>query len=165
MKIFVQELPSFQIAFKRYTGKPDNLEKLAFVWNGILEWGNDRELIEDMHKMGIYGIGISYGEPDIERSDIWEYRAGIVVDDDFPVEEDVIIQEIAGGKYVIVRHTGPYSGIGEIYDRVLNDWMPSSNIYPVSDNFVEIFRTDPEDILEGICEIDICLPVMEEKLS
>ena len=162
MKVNIEEFPLYRIACKRFTGLPGGHKELEMIWQEILEWGKDKGIMENMHTEVIHGIGISHREPSGECSEAQEYYAGIIVDNEFSDEKDIEIREIGGGQHVVVKHTGSYSNIRETYNRVLNDWMPSSNMYPISNTYIEIFRTNPGQLSKGYSEVDICIPVLEE---
>jgi len=163
MKIFKRKLPDFQIACKKFSGTSINPAKLENRWKEVLQWGKEMGLLEEMHNTGIYGIGICRGNPDGTDTEGWQYYAGIVVDNDLRDENGMEIQEIFGGNYITVKHTGPYENIRKTYDRILNDWMPSKDIFPASDVYIEIFRTNPGNLSTESCDVDVCIPYMEEE--
>ena len=54
------------------------------------------------------------------------YDACISIDADVEAEGDVGVQVIAGGKYAVVLHKGPYEKMNETYGALYGQWLPSS---------------------------------------
>ena len=71
--------------------------------------------------------------------------AGVFVSPDFPVEPPLEAREIAGGRYAVMRYTGPYAGLSAAYDAFLCTWLPGSGEEPGEAPLFETYINSPED--------------------
>lgn len=141
----VQELPPMKVVFLRHVGP---YGEVGATWGRLMMWAGMRGLIGPGMKM----IGIVHDDPDVSPADKIRYDAAVTISRPVQPEGDFGVMEIAGGRYAVVTHKGPYSELGQTYQRIFGGWLPRSG-YPLRD--VPAFEqylnspqnTRPEDLL------------------
>lgn len=72
-------------------------------------------------------IGISHGDPNITVSDKLQYDACITISKDVKTQGEVGKQNVAGGKYAVFIHRGPYNKLKSSYDYIFGKWLAESS--------------------------------------
>ena len=68
--------------------------------------------------------------------------------------------EIAGGRYAVLRHRGPYADLDSVYDWFVQEWFPAAGQHIASDRPVILEYYDPSlDIPVQQKRVDICIPL------
>ena len=70
-------------------------------------------------------------------------------------------QTIKGGKYAVLRHTGPHDGLLACYRWFYGEWLPGSGCEPASAPAFEIYRNFPGETPPEKLITDICIPLEE----
>ncbi len=153
MQVGLQTLPPVLVAYLRYTGPygaPINhfWRETAFPWmvtNGLL---------------GRARYGISLDDPSITDPAKCRYDACV------PVEEGAVLtgtaqtMKLPGGRYAVLDYFGTSEAIGEAWNAILRDWLPSSNLQldgrPCFEHYPANARHDEAT---GSFECQICVPV------
>lgn len=148
MDVRIETLQPMRVAFARHVG-PYN--EVGQAWQRLCGWAGPRGLLGPQTKT----IGISHDDPEITPPEKLRYDACIVVGADVAAEDDVGVQEIAGGEYAVVTHHGPYERLGDTYAALLGQWLPAHSREPLSGPCLEFYRnspteTAPEDLLTDI---------------
>lgn len=100
-------------------------------------------------------LGISHDDPIVTDEDKCRFDACISLIKEYPLEGNVGIQTVKGGKYAIFLHKGPYSELSDVYRAICGEWIPNNN-YKVRDlPIFEVYLNDccvtkPEDLLTEI---------------
>lgn len=100
-------------------------------------------------------IGLSHDDPWVTEADKCRFDACITVTKDVPLDKNVNIQNIKGGKYAVFLHKGPYNEVGPVYQAICGEWLPNNN-YKLRDlPLLEVYlnnpdNTKPEDLLTEI---------------
>lgn len=124
-EIFIQEISDFSIAYVRRFGSYENFP-------GLIEGEETKilnQFIQDVqsepnnHKW----IGISQDDPQITKSDLIRFDLGITIGNLrlTKIPKSLGIQKVSGGKYLIFRNRGDYSLLPEVYDWILNRYIPN----------------------------------------
>src|SRR5262249_41958393 len=80
-------------------------------------------------------LGISLDNPKVTDPSRCRYDAAIVLPDDFKVDGDVNVTDVAGGKYATLGFRGTAEHIGAYYDHIFGVWLPESGYQP-DDRFI-----------------------------
>ena len=141
----VKELPPLQIVFLRHAGAYD---QVGATWARLMSWAGPRGLIGP----GTRIIGISHDDPDVTPPDKLRYDAAFTVERPVQPEGEIGVDELPGGKYAVVTHRGPYSRLGETYQRLFGGWLPRSGYEPRNSPAFEQYlnspqNTKPEDLI------------------
>lgn len=105
-------------------------------------------------------IGIGHDDPRITPEERIRYDACIAIKKEVAPEGEIGVQKIAGGRYAVVLHKGPYDRFSETYNAIFSWWLPESGERLRNDPCFEIYlnraahRTKPENL-----RTEICLPI------
>ena len=134
----VKELPPMRLVFLRHVGP---YQEVGATWGRLMAWAGMRGLLGPGMKL----IGIVQDDPDVTPSDKIRYDAAITVNRPVQPEGDIGLLEIAGGKYAVLPHNGPYEGLGKAYQRLYGGWLPKSGYAPRDAPAFEQYLNSPRD--------------------
>ncbi len=116
----IRTLPEQSVLFVRKTGP--YAKTAAEAWGALMKFAYSRRIIGRDTK----AIGISHDSPDITPEDKIRYDACLTFKGTIRPEGDVGIQTIAGGRYAVFLHEGPYRNFSKTYDAIMALWYPAS---------------------------------------
>ncbi len=91
-------------------------------------------------------IGISYDDPKVTEAEKLRYDACITAPPEFKGEGEIAHQTIAGGKYAVFLHEGPYEKLEDVYARIYREWLPESGYQPGQCICFEKYLNSPESV-------------------
>lgn len=103
MKPEIRPLSGQKVLFVRKTGPYD--KAAAAAWSSLMKFAYSRRIMNKDTK----GIGISHDSPEVTPEEKIRYDACITFKGNVKPEGEVGIQTIAGGRYAVFLHKGPYS--------------------------------------------------------
>lgn len=109
------------VAYLRYIG-PYGQPISAFWEKSFFPWAVTNNLL------GRPRYGISLDDPGITAAERLRYDAAVEVPPDFTGAGQYMKTVIPGGKYAAARFKGTASEIGEAWESLLRDWLPSSGM-------------------------------------
>ncbi|MEM8571290.1 MAG: AraC family transcriptional regulator [Pseudomonadota bacterium] len=102
-------------------------------------------------------IGIYYDDPCAVAEEDLRSVAGVELAGDLP--EGLEPFEIPAGRFAVLRHTGPYTGLMAAYEYLYGEWLPQSGEEPRDAPASEIYRNTPAETAPADLITDICLPI------
>lgn len=127
----------------------------AFETLGALAFA--RNLIEPGQK--IYGI--YYDDPEtVPEADLRSAAAFGTTRTDLTPEPPLRRMTIAGGRYAVLTHRGPYSDLGLAYQWLYGTWLASRNLEIRNEPALEIYLNTPRDTAPQDLLTEICIPVV-----
>jgi AraC family transcriptional regulator len=141
----VKDLAPTRVVFLRHVGP---YGQVGDTWGRLFGWAGMRGLLGP----GVMMLGIVHDDPDVTPDDKIRYDAAIPVSRPVAPEGEFGAMELAGGRYAVATHRGPYAGLGHAYQRVYGAWLPGSG-YELRDEpaFEQYLNTPqtatPEDLL------------------
>lgn len=153
MEVTIKKLPPRRVAFVRHVGPYIECGK---AWDKLCGWASSK---------GLFGpdticLGISYDDPDITPPEKLRYDACLTVGEDVQAEDEIGLQDIAGGDYAVTVHRGPFNLLNKTYHRVCGEWIPASGRELSSAPCLEICLNDPEVTPEEELMVEVCLPLV-----
>ncbi len=121
MQVKTVTLPDQKVLFVRKTGS--YAEAAPPAWEGVCSFVYSRKLINADSRM----IGLCHDDPDITDAENIRYDACVTIDQEVTPEGEVGCQTIAGGRYAVFLHKGPYEGLKETYQRIYGEWLQSGD--------------------------------------
>ncbi|MFZ4411720.1 MAG: AraC family transcriptional regulator [Bacteroidales bacterium] len=103
-------------------------EKTAKAWEKLWAFVKEKKL----YSFGMESIGLSHDDPSQTNDGECRYDACVTIKKEVVADDEIGVKEVAGGKYAVFKHTGPYSQLGEAYRQIFNLWLPTSG-YEVRD--------------------------------
>lgn len=152
MQVEIKSFEPQRVAFVRHQGPYD---QCGAAWEKLCAWAGP---------LGLLGpdaafIGLSYDDPDVTPPDKLRYDACVSVGDGVEPGGEVAVQEIAGGRYAVTVHQGPYDKLNATYAQLCGGWMPAKKeemrSLPCCEVYLnDIATTPPEELL-----VEIRLPL------
>jgi AraC family transcriptional regulator len=141
----VKEIPGVCVVFLRHVGPYD---QVGSAWGRLMSWAGPRGLLGAHTRM----IGIVHDDPDVTPPEKVRYDAAVTVNRPVQPEGEIGVQELPGGKYALMKHQGPYAGLGAAYQRLYGGWLPKSGYQlreaPAFEEYLNSPQnTKPEDLL------------------
>ncbi len=146
--VAIQTLSPARVVFLRHQGSYD---QVGATWGRLTSWAGRRGLIGPATRF----LGISYDDPQITPPDKLRYDAALTVNAPVEPEGEIGVAEIAGGRYAVLTHKGPYETLGRAYQALLGGWLPASGCelrdLPCFELYLNSPQTArPEDLLTVI---------------
>ena len=141
----VKELAPVQVVFLRHVG---SYSQVGATWGRLMAWAGMRGLLGPGMKM----FGIVHDDPDVTPEDKVRYDAAVAVSRPVSPEGEFGVMELAGGRYAVVTHRGPYEELGKAYQRIYGAWLPRSGYelrdVPAFEQYLNSPQTaQPQDLL------------------
>lgn len=144
----IVEAAPLRVLFLRHTGPYNEAGK---TWGRLMMWAGTRGLLGPGMRM----LGIVHDDPEVTPPDKLRYDAAVAVMRPVEPHGDFGVMDLAGGRYAVATHRGPYDTLGRTYERLYGGWLPRSGL-AVRDvpGFEEYLNnpqnTKPEDLLTKI---------------
>lgn len=154
MKPEIRDLPEQKVLFVRKTGRYD--KAAAEAWGVLMKFTYSRGLMN----YASAGIGICHDDPAITPEEKIRYDACIALKKDVEPEGEVGVQKIAGGRYAVFLHKGPFDKLAQTYNAIFSGWLPESKVKLRNVPCFEIYlnrdprRTKPENL-----RTEVCIPI------
>ena len=153
LQVAVETRPSAHIAYLRYQG-PFGEPVGKFWQEQVYPW------MAANHLLGAPRYGISHDDPFLTNDKNCRYDAGVEVDPDYVPSQNAPVATLPGGLYACARFKGTSSNIGEAWNWILREWLPSSGYQLDSRDCLEYYPPDAEfDETTGAFTCDLCVPV------
>ena len=120
MKPQIVNLEPQTVLFVRKTGPYSEASAAAF--GALMPFAYRHKLITKTTHM----IGISHDSPDITDPDKLRYDACLTLDQAIEPQGEFGVQTIAGGRYALFVHKGPYEKFTETYTLIFGQWLAHS---------------------------------------
>ena len=153
LKPHIQTRPQTRCVFVRRTGKYDH--SAGEAWRAVCGFAFPRGLVGPGSQM----IGISHDDPQITAEDQLRYDACITVDREVAPEGEVGVTTIAGGKYAVFTHQGPYERLSDTYREIFGAWLPGSGTRLREVPSFEIYLNSPDQVKPEELRTEICIPI------
>ena len=145
----IRSRPETTVVYVRKTGR--DLKSAEDAWAAVCRIAFPKGLVEQDAEF----IGIGHDDPDVTPEDKLRYDACISVRKEVKPEGELGVQKIAGGKYAVFLHKGPYTGLHELYRRIYAQWAPQSGVKLRDSTCFEKYlndgsKTKPADLLTEI---------------
>jgi AraC family transcriptional regulator len=144
----VREVPPTQIVFLRHVGP---YSEVGGTWMRLMSWAGVHGLLGPGMRM----LGVVHDAPEITPPDKLRYDAAVAISRPARPEGEFGLAELAGGRYAVAMHRGPYENLSQTYQKLFGAWLPGSG-YEVRDTpgFEEYLNSPqtarPEDLLTRI---------------
>ncbi|HQP35230.1 MAG TPA: GyrI-like domain-containing protein [Polyangiaceae bacterium] len=113
---------------------------------------------------GLFGpstrvIGVTLDDPRTTEESKMRFDACITVDREVEPEGEIGRKALAGGKYAVFVHAGPYDGFQKTYEQIFSVWLPSSGERLRDDPCFEVYVNDPGHTKPEDLRTEIWIPV------
>lgn len=150
--IEIADQPARRLAALEHQGKYTDIgrafESLSALFTTRNLWGHARGM-----------IGVYYDDPEAVPVDDLRSAAGVVVDDDFSVEDPMQVVTLPQGRYAIMHYKGPYAGLAEAYQHLYGTWLPQSGEEVGDHPPIEVYLNSPAEVAPDGLLTDVCVPL------
>lgn len=154
LKPKIKEIKEKNVIYIRSIGDY-NGEQTGQTWEKVCDFAQKKRLFGFKTEM----IGISHDDPNITETDKLRYDACITVRKEVDPEGEVGFKAIAGGRYAIFEHRGPYSKFNETYNAIYKKWLPESNEKLRDLPCFEKYLNDPNKVKPEKLLTEIYIPI------
>jgi AraC family transcriptional regulator len=153
MKPDIRTVAPLPVLFVRRTGPYDQAAGQAF---GVLcQFAGPRGLLGPSARF----IGISHDSPHVTESANFRYDACVTVDHEVKAEGEVGQKNIAGGKYAVFLHAGPYDLFNKTYDQIYQGWLPGRGELLRDEPCFEQYLNSPDHAKPEELRTEIWIPI------
>jgi AraC family transcriptional regulator len=145
------------LAAKRLLAMPHSgaYEAIGATFERLMAWGGPRGAFTDQG----WVVGIYYDDPD--STPVEKLRSEACVECVLPPDPANGVAEriLAGGKYAVMLHRGPYPTLGEAWRRILREWAVPHGVSLADRPCFERYLNDPREVAPEDLLTDIYLPI------
>lgn len=113
----------------------------------------------DLAQPDACGFGVYFDDPEQVPPAQQRSLAGLSVDPDAHLGEDLERFDIPEGRYAILSYTGPYNEMGKAYSWMFSEWLPGSGLIPANFPMFEQYVNDPRSTPPAQLQTRIYLPL------
>ena len=152
--VVIKDVPRTEIVSVDHTGSYMQIGKAFDTLYGWL--GARNVLVPAMRSVGVF-----FDDPDSVAEAELQSRAGVILPGSFALEAPLKRTEIAGGRYAVLRHKGPYADMRAAYQWLYGDWLMRSGREPADAPVFEEYLNSPRDTAPTELLSDIYLPLIQ----
>jgi len=153
LKVSVELMPSFQVAYVRHFGLYGPTVRRA--WATLFKWAGPRGLLRPEAKP----IGVYHDDPMITPGESCRYDACIPVPPETRAEGQVGRTEIPSQTCGVAFFEGIEDELPKAYIDLYSRWLPGSGYQPGDVPAYDVYLNDPDADPEGKFRMKICVPV------
>lgn len=150
--VTIRDQPPLRLAAIDHTG---SYMQIGRAFEPLFGWFASRGLLGP----GTRSIGVYYDDPFSVAENELRSRAALVVGPDFRCEPPLIETTIAGGRYAVLRHKGPYATMQSAYQWFFGAWLSQSGEELADAPVFEEYLNNPRDTAPAELLTDIYLPL------
>lgn len=129
------------------TPQKQSTQQVGKTWGRLMIWAGMRGLLGPGMRM----LGIVHDDPEVTPPEKLRYDAARPVDP----QGEFGVMDLAGGRFAVTTHRGPYKTLGRTYQRLYGSWLPRSGHevrdVPAFEEYLNAPQnTRPEDLLTKI---------------
>ena len=147
----LKTIPSIKAITLNHSGSYQSIGKTFETLHGLLHMRN-------MVHQPVQLIGIYYDDPNAVAEEKLRSKAGAILETT-SVEAPLERTEIAGRRYAVLRHIGPYSDLMSAYNWLYQTWLMQSGEQPADAPPFELYMNTPMDTAPADLITDIHLPL------
>jgi AraC family transcriptional regulator len=152
MEIDIKDMPRLRVATVRHVGPYNQIPK-AFEHLGAV--AGPAGLLQKAGAM----MAIYHDDPETTPQDQLRSDAALVVDEGVRMPDGLVEQHIAGGRYAHTVHLGPYEQLGDVWARLLGEWVPASG-HRIGDGVsYEIYLNTPGEVPKEQLRTELYVPL------
>jgi AraC family transcriptional regulator len=150
----IKEIKPQKVIYYQCSGEYSESAKVA--WETLCDFMKKKKL----WGFGTKFIGISYDDPTITEASKLRYEACITIKKEVQPEGKIGVKQLAGGKYAIFRHNGPYEKFSETYNYIFSNWMTEKKAELRNVPCFELYVNSPDKAKPENLKTDIYIPIL-----
>ena len=151
-EVRTEMMSELKVAFIRHIGP---YQESSATFQKMMGWAFSKGLFKPETKI----LGIFHDDPEVTAPEKLRADCCVSVDSNFEAQDDVEVQTIPEGEYVVLTHRGSYTGLADSYGWLYGDWLCTSAREFANRPPFEIYVNNPNDTPEEelITEIRVLL--------
>jgi AraC family transcriptional regulator len=152
MDVEIKNMPDLRVGAVRHIGPYNQIPK-AFERLGAI--AGPAGLLQHASSM----IAIYHDDPESTPQDQLRSDAALVVPAGIRLPDGLVEQHIAGGRYARTVHVGPYEQLGDVWARLLGEWIPASGNRIGDGVSYEIYANTPAQVPTNELRTELYVPL------
>ena len=148
--VAIEHRPAHIVAAIRHHGAYHDIGK---VFERLGAWAAGHGLREQR------SFGLYYDDPESKPADELVSDACVEVPERLQLDGPVQRKTIAGGRYAVLVHVGPYAELEQPYKWLFGEWLPNSGEEAADAPVVEEYLNNPQDLPPTEWRTAICVPL------
>jgi AraC family transcriptional regulator len=153
MDVVIKDMPGVRVATVPHVG-PYNQISSAFGALGAIAGPAGLFQRPEAAMIGIY-----HNDPAITPAEELRSEAGIRVSDTASVPAGLKEHRLPAGRYAMALHVGPYDQLGDVWARLLGEWLPRSGHRIRPGVSYEVYLNDPTQVPKDQLRTEIYQPI------
>lgn len=142
-----------RVATVRHVGPYQNISE-AFARLGKLATAAGLMWTDESQMLAIY-----YDDPETKPADQLESDAGVTVPEGLALPSGMVERRLPAGRYAKTTHVGPYTRLGDVWGRLMGEWLPKSGHRVGDGSAYEVYRNNPGNAAPEDLRTDLYLPL------
>lgn len=151
MKPDIRERKSMRVAFVRKTGPYS--ESAPAAWSALMAFAGPAGLTKGEF------VAVCHDDPEQVAADALRYDACVSVGDGVTAGDGVELGAVAGGRFAVFVHKGPYASLSETYKPAYKEWIPAAGLRPATAPCLEVYLNCPQNTPPDELLTEIWIPV------
>lgn len=154
--VIIRDIEGFDVLAVDHVGSYMQIGK---AFDSLMGWLASRGLLSGEMRM----IGLYYDDPAAVKESELRSKAGVWLPRAVDVAVaggPVSVASVAGGKYAVLRHKGPYADMAAAYQWLYGEWLVNSGYEAADAPAFEEYLNTPQDTAPPDLLTDICLPLL-----
>jgi AraC family transcriptional regulator len=152
MEVDIKDMPELRVGTVRHVGPYNQIPK-AFEQLG--EVAGPAGLVQQASAM----LAIYHDDPETTPQDQLRSDAALVVPASVKLPDGLVEQRIAAGRYAHTVHVGPYEQLGDVWARLLGEWVPGSGNRIGEGVSYEIYLNTPGQVPKDQLRTELYVPL------
>lgn len=152
-EVKITDLEPKTVAARRHVGP---YESAGPVFDAFIGWAGQNGLLGPQTQI----LGMCHDDPNVTESSKIRFDCCVTVDDSFEPTGDVLKQTVAGGRYAVLCHRGPYTQLSATYDWFFAVWLKDSGEALRDIPPFEVYASDPQSTPPEDLQTYIHLPLV-----
>lgn len=153
MDVQIIHRPALRLATVRHTGPYGQIGE-AFERLGVLAGPAELFNGPETEMLALYYDDLESTPPDQLQSD-----AAITVPEDATLPDGLQEQRLPAGPYARYLHTGPYAHLGDVWARLIGEWLPAAG-HTIGDSVCyEVYLNSPGQVPDEELQTVLYLPI------
>jgi AraC family transcriptional regulator len=153
MNITIEQMPELRVATVHHVGPYHRISE-AFQRLGAIAQEAGLFRFREASMIAIY-----HDDPETTPVAELQADAGITVPEDVPLPNGVVEKRIPAGRYAHTTHVGPYTQLGDVWARLMGQWLPKSGHRVGKGASYEVYRNTPENAPPEELRTELYLPI------
>ncbi|MGE6757824.1 AraC family transcriptional regulator [Corallococcus interemptor] len=153
MDVVLKQMPALRLATVPHVGPYSRISE-AFQKLGQLAGAAGLLRQREVTMLGVY-----HDVPETTPQEQLRSEAAVVVPEEAVLPEGLGERRLAAGRYASTVHVGPYTELGDVWGRLMGQWLPDSGHRVGEGVSFEIYRNTPMEVPPAELRTELYVPL------